>query len=106
MSQTGEAEVLSWHDGLLSTIAIDQQIGTASLVIREIAGEGVVLALGRGVVGVSYSRLAPWGPSDSVNRATLMRRSGDTPATLSIELQSGDYVTILAEQFEIRTQST
>ena len=106
MTQTDEAEVLRWHDGTLSTIAIDQQIGTASLVICEISGEGVVVAQGRGVVGVSYSRLAPWGPSDSVNRATLMPRSGDTPATLSIELQSGDYVTILAAEFEIRTQPT
>ena len=58
MTQTDEAEVLRWHDGTLSTIAIDQQIGTASLVIREISGEGVVVAQGRGVVGVSYSRVS------------------------------------------------
>ena len=96
-----KSQLLRWHDGILAKINIDQEAGAASLTVRPFGIAAEVVVVGRGVRLVSYTRTAPWGPSDFINSAIVMPRMGDEPATLQIEMQSGDTVTISAEAFVI-----
>lgn len=99
------AQRLPWHDAVLLKVDIDQELGTSSVNIRPFGTAKVTIALGRGIQVVNYSRAAPWGPSDFINSATLMPRHGANLATLEIEMQSGDIVTITAEEFWVHEES-
>ena len=48
-----------------------------------------------GVKFVSLPRNEPWGPSSSINSATFSAR------TLSVEMQSGDLISISAEGYRV-----
>ncbi len=97
-----KSQLLRWHDAILTRIDIDQAVGATSVSVRPFGSSAEVIAVGRGVRIVSYSRTEPWGPSDFINSAILTPREGEKPATLEIEMQSGDKVMISAEDFIVR----
>jgi hypothetical protein len=87
------------HDWLLLGLAVDWTAGTARLDLRSSTGAKAITAIG--LKRAVLPRELPWGPSSSVNgcRGPLPGEDGST--RLVIEMQSGDEIELVADQFEM-----
>jgi hypothetical protein len=81
------------HDATLRGLVVSWPDGSVTARFRTASGEVVITA--RGLRHLDLPRDEPWGPSVSVNRVV------QTAGRLTIEMQSGDVVTIDAETFSI-----
>jgi hypothetical protein len=77
------------HDATLQTVNFRWQPGIVDLTLKTgLAASDLVIIQAEGVTSLVCPRLYPWGPSSSVNTATIEELAGGK--LLSIEMQSGD----------------
>ena len=81
------------HDATLQQLVVNWPASSVTVYFRTATGEAVMT--GMGLRRLDLPRSEPWGPSVSVNQ--VVQRHG----CLTIEMQSGDVVTIEAETFSI-----
>lgn len=89
---------LSWeelHDAVLKEISYEWSTGRCEITLT-LCSSPASSALIRieGVLQLVVPREEPWGPSESVNRATLLEEV--SPSTLEIQMQSGDTILVRA----------
>ncbi len=87
------------HDATLRRIELDW--AARRVVIDAVADTGEVRIVANKVRRLSCPREDPWGPSASILRLRQQTLSGESPARLEIEMQSGDVISIDAESFEV-----
>lgn len=87
------------HDWVLVSVSVDWEVGTARL---ELSWDGHLQAItARGLSNLLLPRRHPWGPSVHVNEShgPTQLESGDH--LLSIEMQSGDKIELIAKEIEM-----
>jgi len=87
------------HDWTFVTAAVDWKEGTARLEF--VSSDGLKVVKARGVTDLRLPRKLPWGPSISVNRCDGPTKQEDGGHSLTIEMQSGDTIELLAAVFEM-----
>jgi hypothetical protein len=86
---------MNFHDATLLSVQADWAQGTAVVVLRVAGLEETVEVCAVGVTDLRLSRERPWGPSVSVNSMHV------TGGVITIEMQSGDTITIAAQLFDV-----
>jgi hypothetical protein len=87
------------HDWTLLSAFVDWKQGTARLEFQWDGEPKVITALG--LTDMRLPRKSPWGPSVSINRCVGPTKARDGSHSLVIEMQSGDNIELVAEQFEM-----
>ena len=87
------------HDWTLNNIDIAWKAGTAVIKMKSARGAEFLSALG--IRHLQIPHAYPWGPSVSVNRVDGPTIRDDGLAELTIEMQSGDRIEIVAESFSM-----
>lgn len=87
------------HDAIFVRVEITWATGEAMVELSRFPDTRVVL-LARGLRGFKMTRRHDWGPSISVNAASL-RTNDAGEAVLEIELQSGDLVEAVAAKIDV-----
>jgi len=85
------------HDWTLLGLSIDWAAGTARLDLKSSAGPETLTAIG--LKSAIAPRRFPWGPSCSVNGCRGPIQTADGATQLVVELQSGDEIELIADQF-------
>ena len=86
---------MNFHDATLLSVQADWAQGTAVVVLQTAAMEEPVKVRAVGVTELRMPRERPWGPSVSVNSMHV------TSGVITIEMQSGDTITITAQSFDV-----
>jgi hypothetical protein len=87
------------HDAVLERIELHWEDGILSIALTRVPGGPVVLTAS-GLRDFSVSRRQEWGPSVFVNEARV-RRDGEAAIEMDIEMQSGDTITVVADQLTV-----
>jgi len=87
------------HDWTLMTISVDWERAVARLEFRWNDESRTVTAVG--LSNLCLPRKLPWGPSVSVNRGIGPTKLESGEYSFVIEMQSGDEIELVAQQFEI-----
>jgi hypothetical protein len=87
------------HDAVLERLVLDWSTGMVSVDLHPVPGDPIVLTA-FGVRELHVDRWEPWGPSAFVNSAEL-HEAGPGQIRLRLEMQSGDPILIVAEEFEL-----
>lgn len=58
------------------------------------------MIVAEGLREINIPRREPWGSSDFINGATV-EQGNDSAVTITIEMQSGDQITLACESFKI-----
>ena len=85
---------MNFHDATLLSVQADWAQGSAVVVLRVAGLEETVEVCAVGVTDLRLSREHPWGPSVSVDSMHV------TGGVITIEMQSGDTITIAAQSFD------
>lgn len=90
------------HDATLKHISVewDEGICEVTLSLSSAPSRTAVVSV-IGLRNLVLPRMAPWGASNSVNRAFLMLHDSGQSSTLQIEMQSGDTILIEASSITI-----
>jgi hypothetical protein len=89
------------HDWTFLGLSIDWTTGTARLELESYTGPEILTAIG--LRGVVVPRRFPWGPSLSINKCRGPDRIEGGAGRLVIEMQSGDEIELIADQFVMPT---
>jgi hypothetical protein len=90
------------HDAMLESLDLDWNSALLQLSLRTgILGFEEILIQASGTTDLSCPRQMPWGPSNSVNSASL--ETLPTGIKLTIEMQSGDLIEVSCESVELRS---
>jgi hypothetical protein len=87
------------HDWTFKGVSVDWGEATAELEFSSASGPKVVRA--KGLWDMHLPRKLPWGPSVSVNRCNEPAQIEGGDYSLVIEMQSGDKIELVAQQFEM-----
>jgi hypothetical protein len=90
--------VVNLHDATLVSVSVDWALGSASIHMRPGRREGAPSAAtieASGIRNVEIPRRSPWGPSVSVNHVACEN------GRLVIEVQSGDWIVVEADEIVI-----
>jgi hypothetical protein len=87
------------HDAVLERLHVDWSAATVAVELHPVPGDPIVLTA-YGVRELRLDRWEPWGPSAFVNSAEVYE-SAPGQTRLRLEMQTGDAVLIVAEQFDI-----
>ena len=85
------------HDWTLLGLSIDWTKGTARIELWSSGGARVLTAAG--LKSAVVPRASPWGPSSSINGYCGPVRTEDGTSRLVVEMQSGDVIEIVADEF-------
>jgi hypothetical protein len=85
------------HDWTLRGLSIDWTRGTVRLELS--SSDGVRVLTAAGLKSASVPRRGPWGPSSSINGYRGPFRTEDGTSRLVIEMQSGDVIELVADEF-------
>jgi hypothetical protein len=89
------------HDATFNNLSLEWETANASLEFRTgVSAPGVATIHADSVTNLKCSHLLPWGPSSSVNVATLETRTTDQ--LLTIEMQSGDVIEICCREVRLK----
>jgi hypothetical protein len=91
------------HDWTLSRLAIDWAKKTVWIVVSWRQREMHIIA--RGLLDLHVPCREEWGPSVSINSITGPERKDKNEWFLAIEMQSGDLITVLAEEIILPTSA-
>jgi hypothetical protein len=91
MAERSDETLRNLHDAVLERVVIDWDQAIARVELTRVPGGSTVLEL-RGLVEFKMTRRQEWGPSVFVNAADV--RASDGEVVLTIEMQSGDRITI------------
>ena len=95
----------SLHDAILSTIQLRWSDGTVMLEVFYFADgvrrSGLIKATG--VMQLTCPRASAWGESDAINSVSL--HEYETKTTMTIEMQSGDQISVEATTFDFQPLS-
>ena len=86
---------MNLHDATLLSVQADWAQGTAVVVLQVADVEEPLRVRAAGVTDLRMPHERPWGPSVSVNSWHI------ASGVLSIEMQSGDTITITAQSFDV-----
>ncbi len=86
---------MNFHDATLLSVQADWAQGTAAVILQVPGLEDPVEVRAVGVTDLRMPRERPWGPSVSVNSVQV------TGGVITIEMQSGDTITIAAQSFDV-----
>lgn len=82
------------HDATLRKVEFDWPQGAVNITLKTGESESDMATIkAEGVRSIRAPRLAPWGPSNSVNTASVKQFSHDSQC-LAIEMQSGDVIEV------------
>jgi len=84
---------MEFHGATLTTVSLDWATGTLTLDLTTASGSRTIEA--RGVSTLVLPRLQPLGPSVSVDSVAV------TESQLTLKMQSGDSLVVVAEGFDI-----
>ena len=88
------------HDWTLKSVLFEWKLARVTISLEGTnALEALLVA--DGVVGLHVPQEKPWGPSVSVNEVVGPSDAGNGLQKLSIEMQSGDVMTIVARAFQL-----
>ncbi len=87
------------HDGVLERISVDWSRRLVRILATSVPG-GLLMIIAGGLRDINIPRREPWGPSDFINGATA-EQGDDSTVTITIEMQSGDQITLTCESFRI-----
>lgn len=87
------------HDAVLERLHVDWSAATVTVELHPVPGEPIVLTA-YGVRELRVDRWEPWGPSAFVNSAEV-HDAAPGQVHLRLQMQSGDQVLIVAEQFDL-----
>ena len=87
------------HDWTVETIEIEWKDGSLLLALRSPAGPETIVAIG--LYDLQIQRAFPWGPSESINSTVGPMPDESGRLRLSIEMQSGDSLIVIARQFQM-----
>jgi hypothetical protein len=87
------------HDAVLERLQVDWSAATVTVELHPVPGEPIVLTA-YGVRELRVDHWEPWGPSAFVN-STEIHEAAAGHLRLRLEMQSGDNILIVAEQFEL-----
>jgi hypothetical protein len=81
------------HDATLKGVNFEWEAGLVHLTFKtSIAAGDLAIVKAEGVTGLTCPRLYPWGPSSSVNEATIEEIANGKH--LIVEMQSGDVLEV------------
>jgi len=83
------------------SVSVEWGGGTAERLLAGPHGAAAIIA--RELLEIDIPRRHAWGASVSVNRVIGPRDTDGDAAELSIEMQSGDLIRIVADRFELPT---
>ena len=92
-------EKRTMHDWTLESISVEWESGTATFALAGPITAATVIA--HDVRSLQMPRRFPWGPSVSVNKTDGPTHIDNGLLRLSIEMQSGDTVEIVASSFDV-----
>ena len=88
------------HDATLRSVTFDWMGGTALLAFKTGKAEPDLVLESRDVTDLRCPRHQPWGPSVSVNSATVTEAPGG--CLLAVEMQSGDLIEISCREVVLK----
>jgi len=91
------AVVLAMHDWTLTTVTFDWESGNGQLGL--ISPEGPCAIIATGIQSAHIPRRLTWGRSVSINTVQGPTLREDELMSLSIEMQSGDTIELIAASF-------
>lgn len=91
---------LALHDATVIGLRADVRSRRTTVVFRMDEG-GEVSLIADGTMTVTATMSMPWGPSASINELRWNLGGGSEPASVEIEIQSGDIITIVASKFSL-----
>jgi hypothetical protein len=87
------------HDATLFRVIVEWKAGVGELELDPVRG-GQLLIRARGLRELNLPRRQDWGPSVSVNEATVS--VGDAgEIRLQIQMQSGDEIVVVCEELDV-----
>ncbi len=87
------------HDWRLLTIFFDWKQGVA--ILEFVKYKEVIELRATGVIDLHIPRQREWGPSVFINEANISEKDESGHATVTIEMQTGDELKIIASEFEL-----
>ena len=91
------------HDATLTKIVLDWPLRVAELHLRTPTSPSrLAVIIASGMEQFTVPRFAPWGDSSSINSTRVDVAAGRQPRKLEIEMQSGDVILILADDFRLQ----
>lgn len=87
------------HDWTLVSIYVDWAKSFARIDLLSNEGQRQIIV--RGLSNLRIPKENPWGPSVSINRCKGPIAMTGTKKRFSIEIQSGDILEIIAEEFDL-----
>ena len=93
-------KIMAMHDWTVVTISMLWDLGRVTVELRDSASS-VRTLVAEGVRELRIPRTHDWGPSASVNTASPLEALPTGAQRLKIEMQSGDVIEIVADQFDI-----
>jgi hypothetical protein len=94
---------LSMHDWSLLSVAIDWKSGGVRIDVRSASGETSIRA--SDLHEIHMPRHRAWGPSVSIYDVIGPAQREDGHASLTIEMQSGDRIEVVARSIEMPERS-
>lgn len=91
----------SMHDWTLLNIRLDWESGKACAEFTADEPSVIRVLIAEGVRELHVPRTNAWGPSVSVNRASDVILATDGTKSLTIQMQSGDEIRIVANDFTV-----
>ena len=91
------------HDWTLLSVQVDWETGRAELIFSCYLRDAVSLVV-EGLVDLHLPRRHDWGPSVSINTVKGPSATDGGLQALEIEMQSGDYIRIVAASFRMPSE--
>jgi hypothetical protein len=92
------------HDATLQTVSFGWEAGAVSLTFKiGVAASDLAMVEADGVTSLKCPRLYPWGPSSSVNTATVEELVDGK--LLTVEMQSGDVLEVSCRGVSVKREA-
>src|SRR5215467_4856862 len=92
------------HDWTLKSIRVDWVLGEAALIVSSYRQDHEILVTN--FSNLIIPRLQEWGPSVSINSVTGPNKIDGNKYNLTIEMQTGDNISVTGEKIELPTPTT
>jgi hypothetical protein len=92
------------HDGVLERVTVDWSRRLVRILATAVPG-GLLMIVAEGLREIRIPRRDPWRPSDFINHASV-EQGNDSAVIITIEMQSGDHITLACENFRITHPGT
>ena len=93
-------KITDMHDWTLVNVSMIWHLGRVTVELRDLAFS-IRTLVAEGVRELRVSRIHEWGPSVSVNTVSPLEVLPVGAQRLKVEMQSGDVIEIVADQFDI-----